>query len=198
MAVGRERLAAIVSARRGESALSIQGDAAPFYQPGDCLFACAPDGGDMQHLGAATALNDTNVEFSAALSADLGGGTLWRAVNTFVVPTIPSAPVERRYESGLAIERSIGGIVYSTRIAAPWRIDLLRFQQITRAAWQQWREWMRVYLANGARTFTWVDESGLVCRAQLNKPEITTHAASELFIDVALEIAILAEGEYAQ
>ncbi len=107
--------------------------ASTHYQPGDLLFISESDGADLEYLGGVTASDASSVSFALPLRQNKNASAkLWKPANAFLLQAEPRKPIEREWDSGVAVERALGGPVYSVRIATPREIFDLELEAIAR------------------------------------------------------------------
>jgi hypothetical protein len=172
-------------------------DASTNFSVGDLILISESDGSELEFLGSVTATTPTYLTTSLSLAADKAAtAKLWRPSASFVWPATPSLPLEKDHSTGIVTARSLGGTLFSARVADPRRVDRLEVERMRVADFESLRAWVATSLDDGLLDFSYVDEGGEVSRARLMAPEFLQRQDDEQLTSLAVEIAVLAEGEY--
>jgi hypothetical protein len=169
------------------------------FSLGDRLFVSESDGAELEYLGAIVEVAPTLLTATFPLDAAKSAtARLWRPASLFQWDTVTASPaVDRVLREGIATERSVGGALWSVRIADPWREDTLRLSGIPRAHFAAFREWLASAARGGLDDFTWIDEARNVARARLLDTGFDQKETVSRVVDLVLKLAVLEEGGYA-
>lgn len=165
---------------------------------GQRTFVAESDGAELEYMGPVTMAGDPPwVETVLSLKqAKTVTATLWRAQTFFQWETVTSQPVQRAFHEGIVVERSVGGRLWSVRVADPLREDTLRFTGVSRPSFAAFQGWMAAATRGGLEEFTWVDEERQIARVRLVNCDLVQVENSPRTLAIDLKLAVLAEGEY--
>jgi hypothetical protein len=185
-----------VPAAAGATTLQVAG--AANFLPGDLLFIAHADQSRPECLGPVRATTATTLTVTFPLqTARSATATLWRPAGTFHWKTLQSASVERAFQEGLHLERTLGGGFYPVRLAAPQREDTLRFPAVARSEFEALRAWFTTHTRSGLDEFTWVDEHRQLARVRLAACDFDQKEHPPRVLTLALRLIVLEEGGYA-
>jgi len=171
---------------------------AAFFRVGDPLFVHHPDDATLESPGVVSSIDAGALSLSLPVrETTTPGSSVWRPASWFAWPSEPDLPIERRYESGVRVERSMAGVFFATQVAEPLEIVRLRCGCMPHAQLQALCAWIGGAIQSGLLEFALVDERGVVNRARLVPPDWEARRVDEQLAELTLELAILAEGEYA-
>ncbi len=183
-------------AAAGATVLKVTG--AANFLPGDLLFIAHADQSLPECLGPVRAATATTLTPTFPLqSARSATATLWRPAGVFHWKTLQSASVERAFQEGIRLERTLGGGYYPVRLAAPQREDTLRFPALTRSEFETLRAWFATHTRSGLDDFTWVDEHRQLARVRLAACDFDQKEQTPRVLALALRLIVLEEGGYA-
>lgn len=120
LAQGREHEQIISGAIPG-GAISIGlAGADGIYAEGDHLFVSEAGGSEVEFLGRVEAVSPALVSWGLPVRrAKDSGARLWRARHALATRAESALPFQSRVKTGVEIERSLGGVTYAIRVAAP-------------------------------------------------------------------------------
>ena len=168
------------------------------FSPGDRVFCSEVGGSELEYLGPVTSVEPDAIQVTHGLAAAKNASAIvWKPEGCFQWPTIASSPVERVFHEGIATERAVGGALWSVRTSDPWREDTLRFQGISRAHFAELRAWLAAHARGGLDDFTWVDEAREIARVRLLHCDFTQIEKTPHSMELAIQLAVLEEGDYA-
>jgi hypothetical protein len=168
------------------------------FLPGDLLFIAHADQSLIESLGPVQTVTSSTVTATFPLrTARSVTATLWRPAATFHWKSLQAAPVERSFQEGIHLERTLGGGFYAVRLAAPQREDTLRFPSVTRSEFEALRVWLAAHTRSGLDEFTWVDEYRQPARVRLAACDFEQHEQPSRVLALALRLIVLEEGGFA-
>jgi hypothetical protein len=151
----------------------------------------------LEYLGIATSVSSTAVTVSHPVSsAKSTGALLWKPEHAFQWEVGRSSPLVRTYDRGVEVQRSAGGVLYSTQVSDPYRIESLSFDQVTRGNYQEYEQWVRDVIHDGLDAFTYVDEEGVVSVVKLLTPKLVQKERHPRLVSLLIELQYVAEGSY--
>ena len=172
-------------------------NASNYFTEGDHLFISESDGSELEYLGIATSVSTTVVTVARAVSsAKSTGALLWKPVAMFQWEVGRSSPLVRTYNSGVEVQRSVGGVLYSTQVSDPYRMESLFFEQLTRENYQQYEQWVHDVIHDGLDAFTYVDEECVVGVVKLLTPKLVQKERYPRLVSLLVELQYVAEGSY--
>ncbi len=164
----------------------------------DLVFVADADGTGVEYLGAVTAVGADSLTVSHPLAASRDTtATLWRPAAEFRWETVTAEPMRRAFREGIAVERSVGGALWSVRVAEAVREDTLRFKGVSRAHFTAFRAWLAAWTRSGLDDFTWIDESRAAARVRLLDCDFEQVEKIPGALALALQLAVQQEGGYA-
>jgi len=153
--------------------------------------------GDHLYLGIARSVSATTVTVARAVSSAKSiGALLWKPVAMFQWEVGRSSPLVRTYNSGVEVQRSVGGVLYSTQVSDAYRLESLFFEQLTRENYQEYEEWVRNVIHDGLDVFTYVDEECVVAVVKLLTPKLVQKERYPRLASLLVELQYVAEGSY--
>ncbi|MBN1867725.1 hypothetical protein JW916_10570 [Candidatus Sumerlaeota bacterium] len=166
------------------------------FSVGDRLFVSESDGSELEYLGAIAEVAPTSLTATFPLeTAKSATARVWRPASAFQWETVTASPsVDRVLREGIVAERSVGGALWSARVADPWREDTLRFPGLSRAHFTAFRSWLASATRGGLDDFTWVDETRCVARVRLLDSGFDQKETVSRVVDLVLKLAVLEEG----
>lgn len=172
-------------------------NASTYFSEGDHLFISENDGSELEYLGIATSVSETTVTVARAVSSAKDvGALLWKPAVVFQWEVGRSSPLVRTYDSGVEVQRSVGGVLYSTQVSDPYRTESLFFERVTRENYQQYEQWVREVIHDGLDAFTYVDEECVVSLVKLLGPKLEQRERHPRLVSLAVELQYVAEGSY--
>lgn len=162
-------------AEAGATALPVL-DADEYYSVGDWLF-CSEDGEtDIECLGPVV---DASVEAVTATfplaTAKPAGSKVWTPLHLLRWSCGRSAPIQRVYDSGVVVQRVVGGALYHTRLREPFREETLVFERAPRSDYEAYFTWFRDVTDGGVEPFWLVDEERVVATVKFLDSTVEQH-----------------------
>jgi hypothetical protein len=170
------------------------------YSAGQVVFAdlSNPSDSSLVFLGSVASVHPSGIVLARSLAFPLPAGTpVWAAAAHFQWPIMPVPSLERRHAGGVFVERSVGGALWSVKIADSWREDTVRFAGLPRSRFEALRLWIDTHVRGGADDFTWVDPEGALHRVRLLNGELLHRESVPRTLDIEIRLAVLADNEYA-
>lgn len=168
------------------------------FTPGQVAFVSDLGGAGVQCLGPVRSVGETSIAVAIALDTPRAASApVWRAASQFAWPTVSAAPRRVVHESGVAIERSTGGALWSVRAASPWEEETLHFEGLAASDFDAFLTWLGESAQGGLDPFTWVDEAANVARVKMAECRFDLAERPPGNLAVALRLAILARQEVA-
>jgi hypothetical protein len=172
-------------------------NASTYFAEGDHLFISESDGSELEYLGIATSVSTTSVTVARPVaSAKSAGALLWKPVAVFQWEVGRSSPLVRTYHSGVEVQRSVGGVLYSTQVSDPFRTESLFFERVTRENYQQYEQWVCDVIHDGLDAFTYVDEEGVVSVVKVLGPKLVQKEHYPRLVSVLVELQYVTQGSY--
>jgi hypothetical protein len=168
------------------------------FSLGDRIFCADGDGSQTEYLGIVTSVEASAiiVAFSLLTSRDTNA-TIWRPAEIHSWETVASEPVRRVYREGIAVERALGGALWSVRTADAVQEAKLIFAGITPAHVASFRTWLSTAARSGLDNFTWADERRATATVHLLDYDFKPIETAPESLTLAMHLAIVEEGGYA-
>ena len=168
------------------------GNADQIFAVGQPLFCSEEDGTEVEYLGAAAAVDALGVSGMFVLSANKAAGAkVWTPEQVLIWPAERSAPLMRAYDSGVEVQRAIGGALYHTRLRDPFREETLIFAKVARSVYEAWETWFITAIGNGREAFTFVDEERAVKTVKVLDSKIEQREDAPGVAKISIRLAIL-------
>ncbi|MFP4379462.1 MAG: hypothetical protein ACLFUS_03080 [Candidatus Sumerlaeia bacterium] len=168
------------------------------YAPGDKIFCAENDGSLLEYLGNVRTVAADSITVDQTLeNARTTASQIWKAASFFQWIVMPAGPVEKHYRQGVAVERGVGGALWSVRSAAPSRQDILRFRGVSRAHFSLLRNWLDANVRGGIDTFTRVNEFREINTVRLLDCDFVQREEKTETIELEVQIEIIETGAYA-
>ncbi|MCX7045176.1 MAG: hypothetical protein NTX50_06815 [Candidatus Sumerlaeota bacterium] len=168
------------------------GNADQIFSLGQPLFCSEEDGTETEYLGLAAAVDALGVSGMFVLGAGKAAGAkVWTPEQVLIWPAERSAPLSREYQSGVEVQRAIGGAVYHTRLRDPFREETLAFDKVARSVYETWEAWFISAIGNGREAFTFVDEDRAVKTVKVMDGRVEQREAAPGVAKISIRLAIL-------
>jgi hypothetical protein len=167
------------------------------FHPGDLLFICEADGGETEFLGAAISATPAGLAFTLGprKSKD-SGAKLWRAETSFVLTAQEGSPQQRRVDTGVALEWSLGGTCYAIRTAEPMTTMEWMLDGLTPAREAEFLDWFDQATGGGLESFTIVGPDRRILAVRLNEGRYSRIGREGGRRGLRLPLLVVSEGEY--
>jgi hypothetical protein len=180
----------------GSNQLPIAG-ASIYFSVGDKIFVSESEGSELEFLGNATAVETNLLTTAHPLSSDKNAGALvWKPSAQFEFEIGRSSPFLRSFDTGIEIQKTVGGQVYSTRVREPGWTETLTFSKLSRSNFLAFQEFLQNSLYDGLEEFTYVDEAGEISIVRLLTTQIQQHENHPKLVTLKLELYYVQPGQY--
>lgn len=172
-------------------------DAPSYFTAGDRLFISDPDGAGVEYLGTVVSVGSAmlTVEFATA-TARAAGDIIWTAQSRLDWPPGKRASIVSTKRSGVEVVRSLGGLGYATRLHDAYRVETVRFENLTDDRFATLSLWFDQQTNGGLDEFTYVDSDRVVRRVRFDAPQLEWRRTAEDLIALAFNLQLLAESSY--
>ena len=167
------------------------------FAVGELLFISEADGSEVEFLGGVTAVSPTAVDFALALlkSKD-SGAKLWRPISSFATGGDAVLPSKRETRSGVAVERSLGGVSYAIRTAVATKTMDWSLEELTPQSEANLTDWLDQTAQGGLVALTLVAPSRALDAVRLHGPGTTQTLRAGGRASLSLSLLIEEEGGY--
>jgi hypothetical protein len=121
---------------------------------------------------------------------------LWTPEAVFEWPAGRDVEAKRERRSAVAVERSLGGVAYATRLGAACACESVRFGNLTDERFAALLDWVEQKANDGLEAFSYIDASRVVRRVRLEAPSLEWQRNDRDLIAADLRILFLAETSY--
>ncbi|HOE62385.1 MAG TPA: hypothetical protein PKW18_00870 [Candidatus Sumerlaeota bacterium] len=187
----------IAPALRGAFRFSMQ-NASLYFAAGDLIFISDANGARVEFLGKATSALSSEVRCLYGLSYSRAAGAIcWKPANAFCWKAPRLLPSAEREETGVIARRSVGGVLFLTKIKEATRSLSLTISAVRKNDASAFSHWVRDILRGGIEPFAFCEEYAPVRKAALISSRIAQKENFPEQIAVEIELEILAAGDYA-
>ena len=168
-----------------------------YFDAGDRIFISEADATEVEYLGSvvSVAADAITVELATA-KAHGAAAKLWTPLDVFEWPAGLPEAARTMYHSGVEVVRSLGGVAYSTRLASPYEVESVRFENLTDERAAQLLTWIDQQADGGLLEFSYVDGARVVWRARLDAPTVEFSRNSRDLLVAAFNLHLLSEASY--
>lgn len=163
------------------------------FSIGDDIFIATQEGTQIEYLGQALNVNTSGIATPFVVNQDYPPGSLlWKSQTCFRLNTGEELPVHHRLNTGLEIQRSLGGVLYSVRVREPFRTAILQIPNISSKTYDELERWIISKLDYGLQEFTYVDHQRAVASVRLLNAELNYQENKPGYAVLTLELALCA------
>ena len=168
-------------------------NAEQFFEAGDDIFVATADALHIEYLGQAVAVSSTTISVPFVAVNDYPvGSSVWRPATFFRLTVGEELPIHRGLYTGVLLQRSLGGVIYSARVKDPFRKVFVVIPNISRATYQALEQWIVGELDYGLKEFVLVDNQRSVMSCRLLNSELNYTEHQPGYAKLELELAICA------
>lgn len=162
-----------------------------YFEPGDDIFVATDVAQQIEYLGQALAVSSTGISVPFVAMNDYpAGSSVWRPATFFRLAVGEELPIRREINTGVVIQRSLGGVVYSARVKEPFRKIFVQIPHFSRATYQSLEQWLGAELDYGLKDFVFVDHQRSVMTCRLLNSELNYAEHQPGYARLELELAI--------
>ncbi len=168
-----------------------------YFQMGDEVFVGKPDNAYVEYPGRVVSVDVSGIFVQFALKENYPAeSTVWKPASTIPLCGGKVTRVHKRVDTGLKIQRSLGGVLYTTRVRDPFRVVHLTLPTVSQLTYLMLENWIVVQLDYGIKRFTFVDQQRNVQIVRLLNPELEYEEYQPGMANLDLDLAVYEESGY--